>query len=215
MIAVFKREFKACFTGIVGWLFMAVILALFGLYFFVYNLLSGYPYISYTLSSMAFIVLLAVPVLTMRILSEDRRNKTDQLMLTSPVSVLKIVLGKYLALGALFTMDMLIICITPLVLSQYGTVPMGESYTAILGFWLYGMACIAVGLFFSGITESQIIAAVATFVALFIGYMMPNLCALISDGGNIVTKILSCYDLYSPMGPFMAGTLDLTCVVYF
>ena len=215
MIAVFKREFKACFTSIIGWLFMAVILALFGLYFFVYNLLSGYPYISYTLSSMAFLVLLAVPVLTMRILSEDRRNKTDQLMLTSPVSVIKIVLGKYLALGALYTLCMLIICITPLVLSQYGTVPMGESYTAILGFWLFGMACIAVRLFFSGITESQIIAAVTTFVALFIGYMMPNLCSLISSSGNIITRILSCYDLYSPMGPFMAGTLDLTCVVYF
>ena len=74
MLAIFKRELRACFTGITGWLFMAVVLALFGLYFFVYNMLSGYPYVSYTLSSMAFILLIAVPILTMRIISEGSRN---------------------------------------------------------------------------------------------------------------------------------------------
>lgn len=214
MLAIFKRELRACFTGITGWLFMAVVLALFGLYFFVYNMLSGYPYVSYTLSSMAFIMLIAVPILTMRIISEDRRSRADQLILTAPVSVWKIVFGKFLALGALFTIDMLIISVTPLVMSLYGTVPMGESYTAILGFWLYGLACIAIGVFVSGLTESQIIAAVLCFVILFLGYMMNNICTLISEGGNIVTKILGCYDLYSALGPFMAGTLDLTCVVY-
>lgn len=214
MLAIFKRELRACFTGITGWLFMAVVLALYGLYFFVYNMLSGYPYVSYTLSSMAFIMLIAVPVLTMRIISEDRHSRADQLILTAPVSVWKIVFGKFLALGALYTIDMLIISVTPLVMSLYGTVPMGESYTAILGFWLYGLACIAIGVFVSGLTESQIIAAVLCFVILFLGYMMNSICALISEGGNIVTKILGCYDLYSALGPFMAGTLDLTCVVY-
>lgn len=214
MLAIFKRELRACFTGITGWLFMAVILALYGLYFFVYNMLSGYPYVAYTLSSMAFIMMIAVPILTMRIISEDRRTKADQLILTAPVSVWKIVFGKFLALGALFTIDMLIISVTPLVMSLYGTVPMGESYTAIFGFWLYGLASIAIGVFVSGITESQIIAAVLCFVILFIGYMMNSICGLISESGNIVTKILSCYDLYSALGPFMAGTLDLTCVVY-
>lgn len=214
MLAIFKRELRACFTGITGWLFLAVILALYGLYFFVYNMLNGYPYVSYTLSSMAFIMMIAVPMLTMRIISEDRRTKADQLILTAPVSVWKIVFGKFLALGALFTIDMLIISVTPLIMSMYGTVPMGESYTAILGFWLYGLASIAIGVFVSGLTESQIIAAVLCFVFLFLGYMMNSLCTIISDSGNIVTKILSCYDLYSAVGPFMAGTLDLTCVVY-
>ncbi|MBQ8945487.1 MAG: Gldg family protein [Lachnospiraceae bacterium] len=215
MLAIFKREFRACFTGIIGWLFMAAILAMFGLYFYVYNLLSGYPYLSYVFGSMAFIMLIAVPILTMRIMSEDRHSRTDQLILTAPVPVWKIVAGKYLALAALYTIDMAIISITPLVLSLYGTVPMGENYTAILGFWLYGLACIAIGLFISGTTESQIISAVVCFVVLFIGYMMPNFCTLISEGGNIVTKILSAYDLYSRLGPFNAGTLDVGCVVYF
>ena len=119
MLAIFKREFKACFTGIIGWLFLAAILAMFGLYFYVYNLLSGYPYISYVFASMAFIMIIAVPILTMRIMSEDRHSKTDQLILTAPVSVWKIVLGKYLALAALYTIDMAIISVTPLVLSLF------------------------------------------------------------------------------------------------
>lgn len=215
MFAIFKREFKACFTNLIGWLFLAAILAMFGLYFYVYNLLSGYPYISYVFASMAFIMMIAVPILTMRIMSEDRNKKTDQLILTAPVRVWEIVLGKYLALAALYTIDMAIIAVTPLVLSLYGTVPLGESYTAILGFWLYGLACIAIGLFISGTTESQIISAVVSFVVLFIGYMMPNICSLISQGGNVLTKILLCYDLYSPLGPFNAGTLDLCSIVYF
>ncbi len=215
MLAIFKREFKACFTGIIGWLFMAVILAMFGLYFYVYNLLSGYAYVSYVFGSMAFIMLIAVPILTMRIMSEDRHSRADQLILTAPVPIWKIVLGKYLALASLYTIDVAIISITPLVLSLYGTVPMGENYAAVLGFWLYGLTCIAIGLFVSGTTESQIISAVACFVVLFIGYMMPNFCTLISEGGNAVTSILSAYDLYSRLGPFNAGTLDLCSVVYF
>lgn len=215
MLAIYKRELLSCFAGIIGWLFMAAILAMFGLYFYVYNLLSGYAYISYVFSSMAFIILITVPILTMRSLSEERHTKTDQLILTAPVPVWKVVAAKFLAMATLYTLDMLIISVTPLVLSQYGTVPMGESYTAILGFWLYGLACIAIGLFISGMTESQIISAVVCFVVLFIGYMMPNICSLISESGNVLTAILKCYDLYSPLGPFNAGTLDLKSVVYF
>lgn len=167
MIAIFKREWKAYFQNIIGWLFIAAIIALYGLYFLVYNLRSGYPYISYPLSSIAFILLLAVPVLTMRSLAEERHSRTDQLVLTAPISVGKLVLGKFLAMAAIFSVAMAVICISPLILSAYGTVPMGESYVAILGFWLYGLACIAVGMFLSSITESQVIAAVLTFAALF------------------------------------------------
>ena len=106
MLAIFKREFKAYFQTVIGWLAIAIILALYGLYFYVYNLSGGYPYISYALSSISFILLIAIPLLTMRSLSEERKNKTDQLMLTAPVSVGKIVLGKYLAIVAVFSIDM-------------------------------------------------------------------------------------------------------------
>lgn len=83
--------------------------------------------------------------------------------------------GKYLAMGAVFSIAMAVIAVTPLLLLAYGTIPLGESYAAVFGFWLYGMTCIAVGLFISSLTESQVIAAVLTFVALFLGYMMSSI----------------------------------------
>ena len=140
MFAVFKREFKSYFQCVIGWLFVAALLALYGLYFYVYNLMQGYPYIYYTLSAITIIFLIAVPILTMRSFAEDRKNKTDQLMLTAPVSLGKLVFGKYLAMVAVFTIDIAIIAITPLILSIFGTVPMGESYISIFAFWLYGCA---------------------------------------------------------------------------
>ena len=215
MFAVLKREVKAYFQNVTGFLFIAAILALYGLYFYANNLRAGYPYISYSLSAIAFIMLIAVPVLTMRSLAEERHSKTDQLILTAPVSVGKVVLGKYLAMVFVFTIAMAVIAVTPLLLLSYGTIPLGESYAAILGFWLYGCACIAVGIFISSITESQVIAAVLTFAALFLGYMMGSICNLISTSGNLLTKILGCYDLYSPLDNFMNGTLDVAGMVYY
>lgn len=215
MFAILKREIKAYFQTVTGWLFIAAILVLYGLYFYAYNLRAGYPYISYSLSAIAFIMLITVPVLTMRSFSEERHSKTDQLILTAPVSVGKVVLGKYLAMVAVFTVDIAMIAITPLLLMSYGTIPLGETYVAVLGFWLYGCACIAVGTLISSLTESQVISAVLTFAALFLGYMMGSICNLISESGNLLTKILGCYDLYSPLDKFMNGTLDVSGIVYY
>ena len=156
MFAIFKREFKAYFQSVIGWLFVAALLAVYGLYFYVYNLMQGYPYIYYSLSAITFILLIAVPILTMRSFAEDRKNKTDQLTLTAPVSIGKIVFGKYLAMVAVFTIDIAIFAISPLILRAFGTVPMGESYISIFAFWLYGCASIAVGMFISALTESQL-----------------------------------------------------------
>ena len=215
MLAVLKREFRSYFQNVIGWLFTAALLALFGLYFYAYNLRQGYPYLYYTLSSITIIFIIAVPILTMRSFAEDRKNKTDQLMLTAPVPVAKIVLGKYLAMLAVFTVDIAVFCVTPLILRVFGTVPMGESYIAILAFWLYGAASIAVGMFISALTESQVIAAVLTFVVLFISYMMQSLTGLISSDGNWLTKILNCLDLYAPFEKFQGGCLDLTAILYY
>ena len=87
MSAIFKREFKSYFQSVIGWLFIAATLGVFGLYFYVYNLSYGYAYISYAVSALAFIVLITVPILSMRILAEDRKSKTDQLILTDRKSV--------------------------------------------------------------------------------------------------------------------------------
>ena len=154
MLAIFKREFKSYFQNVIGWLFVAALLAEYGLYFYVYNLKNGDPYISYDLKGIGFIMMIAVPILTMRSLSDEKKTKTDQLMLTSPVSVGRIVAGKYLATAAVYTIDIALFALSPLVLSIYGKVALSEAYVALFGYWLYGLSCIAVGLFISSISDS-------------------------------------------------------------
>ena len=215
MLAIFKREFKSLFWNITGWLFIGITLALFGLYFFVYNLSYGYPYISYSLSAIAFLFMVTVPILTMRVLAEEKHAKTDQLLLTEPISVGKIVLGKFLALALVYTICIGVICVAPLVLMIFGEVPLAETYVGILGFWLYGLATIAIGTFVSSLTESQVISAVVSFGLIFVGYMMSSICSVISSSGNLLTKILGCYDLYTPLDDFFNGTLSVTGIVYY
>lgn len=215
MWAIYKREIKSLFQSVIGWLFLAAIMALFGLYFYVYNLMYASPYISNTLSATTVILLIAVPVLTMRVLAEERKAKTDQLLLTSPVSVGDLVVGKYLAVGTIFTVSIVMIGITPLFLRIFGEIPFSECYAAVLGFWLFGMTCIAIGTFISSITESQVIAAVLTFAALFLGYMMSGITQVISSTGNIITKILNGFDLTSGLDNFFQGCLDVKAIIYY
>ncbi|HAX54549.1 MAG TPA: copper ABC transporter permease, partial [Eubacterium sp.] len=189
MLAIFKREFKSYFQNVIGWLFVAALLAVYGLYFYVYNLKNGYPYISYDLKGIGFIMMIAVPILTMRSLSDEKKTKTDQLMLTSPVSVGRIVAGKYFAMAAVYTIDIALFALSPLVLSIYGKVALSEAYVSLFGYWLYGLSCIAVGLFISSISESVIISAILTFAALFLSYMMQSITGLISSSGNLLTKV--------------------------
>ena len=116
MLAICKREFMSLFQNVTGWLFVGINLALYGLYFFIYDISNGYPSISYPLSATTFIFLITVPVITMRVIAEDRKNKTDQLILTSSVSVGQIVVGKYLALVFTFLIELAVICLSPLFL---------------------------------------------------------------------------------------------------
>ena len=215
MTAIYKRELKSYFTTFLGPLFIGATLFLLGIYFSVYNLFMGYPYIGYALSSVVFLFLVSVPVLTMRILAEERRQKTDQLILTSPVGVGRIVLGKFLALATVFAIPVMIISLYPLVLAGFGTIAFGETYLAILGFFLYGLASIAIGIFVSSLTESQVIAAVLTFGILFLGYVMSGLCNMISPTGNFLTKILGAFDMAGRFEGLLDGSLQMTDIVYF
>ena len=215
MFAIYKRELKAYFRSFIGLLFIAVTLFFIGLYYTVYNLLNGYPYFAYTMSSVIFLFMLSVPILSMRILAEEKRIKSDQLILTAPVSVGGIVMGKFLALVTIFLIPTLISCIYPLLMSSYGSVPMGEAYISILGFFLFGVTSIAIGVFISSLTESQVIAAVLSFATLFLGYMMSSICSIISSTGNLLTTVLGCFDMYTPFANLLEGTLNIGSIVYF
>ncbi len=182
MTAVYKRELRSYLTSMTGYLFIFFILLLTGIYFSAYQLDIAYPKFEYTLSAMTFVFLICVPILTMRTLAEERKQKTDQLLLTSPVSVGKIIMGKYLALVTVFAIPMAIICFYPLVMSKFGDISFGTAYTAVLGFFLLGCANLAIGVFISSLTESQVIAAVLTFVFLFAFFMMNGISSFFSEG---------------------------------
>ena len=172
MTAVYKRELRSYLTSMVGYLFIFFILLLTGIYFSAYQLAAAYPKFEYTLSALTFVFLISVPILTMRVLAEERKQKTDQLLLTAPVSVGQIVLGKYLALVTIFAIPMVIMCFYPLLMSKFGTISFAGAYTGILGFFLLGCANLAIGVF----------AAVLTFVFLFAFYMMNGISSFFSEG---------------------------------
>ena len=108
MIAITKREFKSSFNSMTGYIFVAIMICFVGIYFMAFNLYSGYPQFAYTLLNMQTVFLFAVPILTMRSMAEERRTKTDQLLMTSPVSLSQVVLGKYLALVGVFAIPMVL-----------------------------------------------------------------------------------------------------------
>lgn len=180
MTAVYKRELKSYLTSIVGYLFIFFVLIVTGIYFSAYQLAAAYPKFEYTLSALTFVFLIGVPILSMRVLAEERKQKTDQLLLTSPVSVGNIVMGKYLALVTVYAIPVLVMCAYPLIMSKFGDVSFASAYTAILGFFLLGCANLAIGVFMSALTESQVVAAVLTFVLLFAFYMMSGISSFFS-----------------------------------
>ena len=159
MLAIYKREVRSYFNSMIGCVFAAFLTIIGGVYFMVYNLYSGYPFFAYSLAGVIFMLLISVPVLSMKSFAEDRKNKTDQLLLTSPVSLVEIVLGKYLAMVTVFAIPCVIYCIFPLIIKLQGTAHFLVDYSSILAFFLLGCVFIAI----------------TTCAALFFFYLLDNL----------------------------------------
>ena len=191
MLAIFKREVRGYFTGMVGYVVVAVTLAFMGLYFTNQNLIYASPDFALVLYSCTIVMLFAVPALTMRSFAEDRRNKTDQLLLTSPVTIPAIVLGKFLAQLAVFAVPAAVACLLPLLLTQFGTVFLLPAYASILTYLLLGAACIAIGTWISALTENQIIAYLATFGVLLVCYLMNGIQTMFTSGNLLAFIVFS------------------------
>ncbi len=175
----------------IGWIFIAFVLLFAGIYLTAHNLKGYYPGMESILSQVSFIFLLVIPILTMRSMAEETRQKTDQLLFTSPVSMAQIVLGKFFAMVTVFAIAVAVICLYPLLLSQFGTVNFAAAYGAILAFFLFGSMLIALGLFISTLTESQIISAVVCLGVLLIVYFMSGITALMGDSGLAAVAVLT------------------------
>lgn len=182
MTAIFKREFKSCFTGMIGWVIAAVSLFFLGLYYTNRNLLYASSDFATVLYTMTMILLFLLPAISMRSFAEERKNKTDQLLLTSPVGIPSIVAGKYLAEVAVFALPLAAAVIMPLILTAFGTVSLVAAYSALLGYLLLGAACLAVGTWISALTENQILAYLATFGALLVAYLMNGIQTMFTTG---------------------------------
>ena len=181
MLAIYKKELRQYFNSMIGFVFLAFFLVIIGIYTWAYNLSSGLGNFEVTLGGISFMYVLLVPILTMRIVAEENRQKTDQLLYTAPVSLTKIIVGKYFAVLTLFSCAFIPICIYPLIIHMYGTdVRLAPAYSSIIGFYLLGAATIAIGLFISSLTESQVIAALLTsFITLLLTFLLSNITGML------------------------------------
>ena len=180
MTAVYRKELRSYLTSMIGYVFIAFMLAAIGIYFAFQNLNIGSPRFELVLDNVQFVFLVFVPILTMRVLADEKKQRTDQLLLTLPLSVWDIVLGKFLAVVTLYAVPMVIICFYPLLLSTFGPVNMPAAYFSILSFFLLGCADIAIGVFLSSVTENSVIAAVMTFGVLLACYLMNTIATMVS-----------------------------------
>lgn len=167
MFAIYKRELRSLFTSMTAYVFIAIYMIIFGFYFRFYNLVRGATTIGYPIF-VCFWVYMLFSLLTMRSLPEERKEKIDQLLYTSPVSVVKIVSGKYLAMCSVWFLTVLILATCPLIIKHFGYALLATDYALLFAYFLLGCAMIAVCMFISSLTESQLIAAIVSLVAIFV-----------------------------------------------
>lgn len=203
MTAVFKRELKSYFDGMTGYFFAAFLIFLAGMYTMIYCFKNLYPYYEYVIYELCFFYLIAIPILTMKSIAEDKKQKTDQLLYSLPLSMVQIVMGKFLAMAVMLLLPVGIMAVIPIILKQYGTVNFATGYGSLFAFYLLGCVLIAVGLFLSSLTENQIVAAVMCFFAVLICYLSVGL-------SNYVPT-----DAASSFVAFLAVMLLFAVLVYF
>lgn len=201
MTAIYRREMSSYFNNFTGYIFIVFMLLFTGLYCMGTNLNSGYANFEYTLHNMSFIFIIVIPVLTMRSLSEERRQKTDQLLYSLPTTMARVVWGKFLAMATVLSIPTLIMCIYPLLLSPYGNVNLLSAYGCIFAFFLLGCALIAMGLFISSLFELQSVTAGVCFVMMLLNYFMSSLAGYV--GSSAFSSLVSLAILFLALGAVM------------
>jgi ABC-2 type transport system permease protein len=215
MLAIFKRDFRSYLHSFIGPLAVTVILIFMMIFFAVNNMIYGYSVINGALyGACLYGITFSMPILCMRTFAEERRSRTDQMILTAPVSIAGIVIGKFMALVAVLAVPAGLACFLPLVLGKYGDVPYKWSYTCVLAFILYGMMIISLCMFMSSLVENPIIAAVFSLIVSFLGILLPGAYTHIPI--EWLRKFLdSTYNFTDRLADLMMGTLDWTSVIYF
>ena len=220
MLAIYKRELRSYFQSMVGCVFIAFLMVFTGIYFVAYNLTAGYPYFSYTLSGSLIVFIVGIPLITMRSFSEERKNRTDQLLLTAPVSLGKVVMGKYLAMATVIAIPNVIFCIYPLIIKSQGTAYLTVDYISIFAFFLLGCVYAAIGMFMSSLTESQIIAFISTFGILLVLYLWDGILSMLPSSavsglaGVLIILSAVVFYIWNMTGNYIiAGAIEIIGIV--
>lgn len=192
MIAVLKHELKSYFHSLTAYVFGAFLLAFVGIGAMLHNIQAAVSNFEYVLNFGSLVFVVIVPILTMRVIAEERKQKTDQLLYSLPITTTQVVFGKYLALLVLYLIPLLIISIYPLVFAQFGDVYLLTSYGSILAFFIMGAALIAVGVFISSLTDNQGLAAGIGIAVILLNYYSVSLSEYVSSTaiGSVVALIV-------------------------
>lgn len=210
MISVWKRELQSYFFTPIGYLFMGVFLALSSVMFYLQILDQRSSDLLTFIGQISYLWMLLCPVLTMRLLAEERQKRTDQLLLTSPVSLTGIVLGKYLAAVTVMVATVLLTMVYALIVAIYGQVYPGELLVGVAGFILQGCAFIALDLFISGCASTPVSAAVMAFGVNFILWILDMVESSVSI--KWLSDVLNFFSLYARNEPFLMGQLSFASI---
>lgn len=218
MLAIYRREMGAFFTSGVAYVFLAVFYLLSGIFFFNGVISTGTTDTSAMFDSMFIIVMALIPILTMKLFSEEKKNKTDQGLLTAPIGLWEIVLGKFFAALTLFIIAESIIFVYSIILSFLGNVVWSTLLGNYFAMLFLGAAFIAVGIFISSLTENQMASAVVCLVVLFVIYLSEMLVRDFENGGVIkrfAYKAVTSFAFYSRYVEFTRGIFSLPGVLFF
>ena len=213
MYAVYKKEFRSSMTGMTGPLFIFAVLIVLG-YFIQRIQLTGNAKIELSIVNGAFWSLLLAPVLTMRLFSEERKTRTDQLLYALPISTTSVVLGKYFAMVTVFAIPCAVIALYPVIFAFFAPAGINfiMTYGSIIAYFLLGCAVIALGMFISSLFESQVLCAITNLALLLLLYFLTSSTSAFS---GIVAKVVSAISLFNPIIAFAYDTFDITCFVYY
>ncbi|MDR0974196.1 MAG: ABC transporter permease [Ruminococcus sp.] len=214
MGAIYRREVKAYFTSPIAYVFIAI-LYFYASYFFVYyNMVSGLAEVSAAYSGAFFLLIFIVPLLTMRLFTEEKRQKTDQCLLTAPVNLFSIVGGKFLAACTILLVGMAIFIVFAFILNGLaGSLDWAVMVGNFLGYFLLGASFIAIGEFVSAMTENQVVAAIIAFIVNYLLFQIDTLSNSVTN--EFISTILTNIGFYTRYNEFTAGILSVTSILFF
>ena len=214
MGAVYRKELRSSFTGMTGALFIAVVVCVISVVTYIFNLNYGYGNFEFALISGSFWSLLIVPILTMKLFSEERHSKTDQLLYSLPLTGTQVVLGKYFAMVTVFAVPCALFCLYPVIISMFydGKMPFMTSYAGILTYFLLGCAVIAICMFISSLSESQLITAIVSIVVLVLLYVIGSTASSLT---GVLGAVVSSVCFFQKMYDASHGYVDVPCLIYY